>query len=264
MQPLPLPQRPLALVMGDVNRDGKMDLAVATTWYYSIPGIYYNAHQYYYGVNGKNVDVLLGNGDGTFSSAQTVPLNNNASPTSITMGNFNGDAFPDLAATDDYSYAVSVLMNAANWSPPAPPPSSFSVSGFATSTTAGTPGNFTVTALNADGTVDTGYTGTVRFSSTDGQFTLPAYTFTAADAGKHIFSATLKTAGTQSITVSDSTTSSVTASETGITVTPAAASHFAVSAPTSSTAGSALSVTVTALDPYNNTASGYGGIVDFT
>ena len=51
-----------------------------------------------------------------------------------------------------------------------------------------------------------GYTGMVTFSSSDAQAGLPAsYTFTAADAAAHTFSATLKTAGSQSITVKDAT-----------------------------------------------------------
>src|SRR6516164_2262760 len=64
---------------------------------------------------------------------------------------------------------------------------------------AGTPFSFTVTAEDKFGNVETGYTGTVHFSAqaSDTQAALPAdYTFTAADAGTHTFSATLfKTAG---------------------------------------------------------------------
>jgi hypothetical protein len=45
---------------------------------------------------------------------------------------------------------------------------------------------------------------TVRLTSSDAKAVLPANcTFTAADAGKHTFSVTLKTAGTRSITVAD-------------------------------------------------------------
>ena len=70
----------------------------------------------------------------------------------------------------------------------------------------------------------TGYTGTVALSSSDGHAVLPAdYTFTAADAGTHSFSVTLETAGTQSITATDTVAPSLTASETGITVQAAAA-----------------------------------------
>ena len=48
------------------------------------------------------------------------------------------------------------------------------------------------------------YTGTVHFTSTDGLATLPAnYTFTASDYGTVYFTATLRTVGTQSVTVTD-------------------------------------------------------------
>ena len=43
-----------------------------------------------------------------------------------------------------------------------------------------------------------------------------------------------------------------------------AANHFVVSAPATATAGVAFSFTVTALDPFNNTATGYSGTVHFT
>ena len=77
--------------------------------------------------------------------------------------------------------------------------------------TAGTAFNFTVTAYDAYGNVATGYTGTVHFTSSDAGATLPAnYTFTSANAGTHTFSATLKTGGTQTITATDTVTSSIT------------------------------------------------------
>src|SRR5207237_4333299 len=56
----------------------------------------------------------------------------------------------------------------------APVGPSFTVSGFPTTVTAGTSGTITVTALNADGSVNTGYSGTVHFSSSDPQAVLPA------------------------------------------------------------------------------------------
>ena len=61
----------------------------------------------------------------------------------------------------------------------------------------------------------TGYTGTVHFTSSDGPAVLPAnYTFTGGDAGTHVFSVTLKTAGTQSITATDTVTGSITGTRT--------------------------------------------------
>src|SRR5262249_36733850 len=103
------------------------------------------------------------------------------------------------------------------------------VSGFPSSIQAGSSAGVTVKALKADGTIDTGYTGTVHFTSSDVKAGLPAiYTFTAADAGKHTFSATLKTAGTQSLTVTDTQTSAINGTEGNILVKPAAASQFII------------------------------------
>src|ERR1700693_6245205 len=85
------------------------------------------------------------------------------------------------------------------------PKAPFLVTGFASPTTAGIAQTFTVTAQDAYGTaVNTAYTGTISFTTSDGQAVLPqAYTFTSADAGVHAFTATLKTAGSQSLTVTD-------------------------------------------------------------
>ena len=141
------------------------------------------------------------------------------------------------------------------------------------SATAGTPFNVTVTALNASNGPATDYLGTVHFTSTDGQAVLPAnYTFTAADAGVHTFSATdipnngvtLKTAGSRTVTATDTVTAMITGTTGTVAVSPAAASVLAVTAPASATAGTAFSVTVTARDLYGNTAADYTGTVKFT
>src|SRR5262249_6263347 len=137
------------------------------------------------------------------------------------------------------------------------------VSGFPSPATAGAAGSATVTLKDAYGNTARGYTGTVHFTSTDAQAQLPAdYTFTSADAGSHAFSVTLKTAGIQSIKATDTVSSSVTGSQTGIAVNPAAASSLVVSGfPSPTTAGAAATVTVTARDPFGNTATGYVGKV---
>jgi hypothetical protein len=84
------------------------------------------------------------------------------------------------------------------------PASHFGVGGFPSPITVGIPGSFTVTALDASNNVATGYTGTVHFSSTDPQATLPGdYQFTPADAGTHTFTATLRTPAQQSIAATD-------------------------------------------------------------
>ncbi len=138
---------------------------------------------------------------------------------------------------------------------------SLGVSGFP-ATTAGTAQTFTVKARDAYGNVCTGYTGTVVFSSSDVQAGLPAsYTFTAADGGVHTFSAMLKTAGTQSITVKDSATPTLLGNETGIAVSAGAAARFIPSAPGTVTQGVGFKFTVTVVDAYGNVATGYRGKV---
>ena len=85
------------------------------------------------------------------------------------------------------------------------------------------------------------------------------------DAGIHSFSVTLKTAGSQSITATDTVTKSITGSQTGITVNVASGDYFVVTGfPSPTVAGAAHAVTVTVVDPYGNTVTGYAGTVKIT
>jgi len=66
--------------------------------------------------------------------------------------------------------------------------------------------SLTVTAKDQFGNAVTNYHGTVAFTSTDPLAQLPAdFKFTKADAGIHVFSATLATGGDQTVTVQDVT-----------------------------------------------------------
>jgi hypothetical protein len=87
--------------------------------------------------------------------------------------------------------------------------------------------------------------------------------FTAADQGVHTISATLKTAGSQALVASDAVMSGINGQE-GIVVNPTAATHLALSGPSSVTAGTAFSFTVAAVDAYGNVATGYRGTIHFT
>jgi uncharacterized repeat protein (TIGR01451 family) len=143
------------------------------------------------------------------------------------------------------------------------PATHFSVSAPAAAT-GGTSFPFTVTARDVANNVATGYVGTVRFTSTDGGATLPSnYTFVGGDSGVHTFSATLATAGSQTITATDTTTSSITGTSGTINVT-GPATHFSVAAPATATAGAPFNVTVTALNAGGTTATSYAGTVHFT
>jgi uncharacterized repeat protein (TIGR01451 family) len=144
----------------------------------------------------------------------------------------------------------------------APPPAThFEVSAPA-SATAGQPFTFTVTALDQFNNVAAGYAGTVHFTSTDGQAVLPANTTLSNGSGA--FSATLKTAGNQTISATDTADSSITGTSLPIAVAPASATHFAVSARASVAPGIVFPFRVTARDQFNNTATGYLGTVHFT
>jgi len=80
---------PRSVVTGDFNNDGKLDLAVTN-----------------YGDN--TVSILLGNGDGTFTTASTIPVG--SKPIGITIGDYNGDGIPDLAVANSGSDTITILL----------------------------------------------------------------------------------------------------------------------------------------------------------
>lgn len=164
-----------------------------------------------------------------------------------------------ITATDTVSSAITGTSNNITVNPGAA--ASLMVSAPSTAT-AGTSFNFTVTAKDAFNNTATGYTGTLGFTSSDANATLPANSLLTNGVGT--FSATLKTAGTRTITATDTVSSSLTGVSNNITVNPSAATHFVVSAPSSATAGTAFNFTVTAKDACDNTATGYTGTVKFT
>jgi hypothetical protein len=228
---------PISVGVADFNGDGKRDLVAAS-----------------YGSD--DVGVLLGNGDGSFRAAQDSAAGQG--PTAVAAGDFNGDGRTDLAVADS-SAGASVLLNAGDWR-------SFLVSGYPSPTTAGQAHAVTVTALDSDGGVMTGYTGTVHFTSSDPQAVLPTdYTFTAADNGTRTFTVTLKTAGTQSISVTDTGPTAFNGRQGGIAVNPAVVSTLQISGfPSPVSVGDSGYFSVTAHDAYGNLATNYTGTVQFT
>jgi hypothetical protein len=140
------------------------------------------------------------------------------------------------------------------------------ISGLSASETAGATESFTVSAYNPNGEgIDTNYSGTVTFSSTDPQATLPAdYTFTAADQGVHTFTGIFKTAGQVSIVATD-LTSGIDGVQSGIAVHSAQAQNLII---TNYAGGVFVGVTngftVTLYDAYGNVATSYAGTVRFT
>ena len=121
-----------------------------------------------------------------------------------------------------------------------------------------------VTALYANNDVDTTYSGSVYFTSSDNHAVLPytssyPHTFSSANMGQQSFSGfTLKTAGPNTITVVDSTTGVSATAVIGVDAGDF--DHIAVS-PSSAiiTAGAQQSYGFTAYDAYGNTLTPVNG-----
>ena len=175
------------------------------------------------------------------------------SPTVVGVYNFTVTATDTVGATGAKSFTVRILPG---------PATHFSASAPGSST-AGTSFNVIVTALDAWENVATAYSGTTHFTSTDTVTTyLPADSKLTSGAGT--FPTTLVVAGTQTITVKDTASASISGTSGNITVHAAAANRFSVKPGASSvTAGSPLAFTVDALDAYDNTAVTYSGTAHF-
>lgn len=127
--------------------------------------------------------------------------------------------------------------------------------------TAGISFQIAVNATDAYGNVAVSYAGTVHFTSTDSQATLPANSTLTNGSGS--FSVTLKTLGMQTITTSDTVTASLKGSS-AVKVVTNAATHLSVTGPGSIDTRRTFQLTVTALDGAENTSVGYTGTVHLT
>ncbi len=91
-QTIAIGNEPDAMALADLTNDGKLDLVIGT-------------------YNGM-VDALLGNGNGTFQAPQTFA--SGTTRTSVAIGDVNGDGIPDLVVADYRNNAVSVLLGNGN------------------------------------------------------------------------------------------------------------------------------------------------------
>jgi hypothetical protein len=118
---------PASVAVADFNGDGHLDLAA---------GIGDDQTG-----NGSGANLLLGNGDGTFQSARLYLAGFH--PSSIAVGDFNGDGHPDLAVTDPGG-TLSILLGIGDGT--FEPQQSYRVGRFPTSLAVGD--------FNGDGTLD--------------------------------------------------------------------------------------------------------------
>ena len=90
-----------ALLTADITGDGKLDLIVANDGFAAIGGC----------SSGSTIDVLTGNGDGTFGAGKSYTAG--SLPSSAVIRDFNGDGKPDIATFNAFSDSFSVLLNLA-------------------------------------------------------------------------------------------------------------------------------------------------------
>ncbi|NOZ57663.1 MAG: hypothetical protein GXO73_12850, partial [Calditrichaeota bacterium] len=223
--------------------------------------------------------VLVAMGDSVLDGGLQVQIPSGQNDTLYVVRDSTGSALSDTTvsfkianvtnATTPATYRDSVVVltasntvvatGGANFDVYPGPLHHFVISGFPSSATAGVSfaNSVKVTAYDAYGNQKTDYRGTVAWSSTDSQADMPAnatfasatYTFNGSDF-------TLKTAGAQTFTVTD-LTDSIQTTSSPIDVNPAAIASFTLSGPSTATAGTAFSLTVTsAQDAYGNAANG--------
>ncbi len=157
---------PLAVIQGDFNGDGFVDLAGITQ-------------------DGNSVMVWLGNGDGTFRAAPSHATGNGSA--GIATGDFNGDGLTDLAICNETDATVTVLLsNGDGTFTDAPSPS-----------TDAYPASIAVADLNGDGIADLEVAGptydngdparvTILLGNGDGTFS-SAGTISMSDMGDGAF-----------------------------------------------------------------------------
>ena len=127
--------QPTSVALGDVNGDGKPDLAVTNQIDNTLSLLLGNGDGTFQpqqtfdagsspwsvamgdvngdgkidlAITGSNVSIYLGNGNGTFQPRQAFETGSN--PRSVAIGDLNGDGKPDLAVTNITSNTVSVLL----------------------------------------------------------------------------------------------------------------------------------------------------------
>jgi hypothetical protein len=225
---------PVDVDVGDLNGDGNQDVISANS-------------------GDPNIGYIRGNGDGTFQTVQELPAGPNTQ--TVTVADFDGDSLPDVAVGDSLTARVVIILNR-----PDTTATHFRLS-VPNNIVAGSSFSVTITALDTAGNVATDFSGRVRLTSSDAQALFPTDPILSNGVGS--LAITLKTAGNQTISASAGG-GTITGRSSDISVSPAEASQFSIHSATTTIAGSPLTLTMTALDAFGNTATSYNGTVHFS
>jgi len=155
--------------------------------------------------------------DGQAVLPATSTLTNGTGTFSATLKTVGGQT---ITATDAAAASITGTSNSINVT--GPPATHFSLTAPANATV-GTAFDITVAALDASNNVAASYSGTVHFTSTDGQADLPANSMLMN--GTANFPAALKTVGGQTITATDTVTASIIGSSSSINVSASTAEN---------------------------------------
>jgi hypothetical protein len=129
--------------VGDVNGDGKLDLAVTS---FSVSG-YSGYYGYYSSYTDIKVNVLLGNGDGTFATGNGYLVDDWAPLEPLALADFDGDGKLDIAAASYSTGNVSLLRGNGDGT-------FLAAQAYSTGGGGGGPADMVVADLNGDAALD--------------------------------------------------------------------------------------------------------------
>ncbi len=216
-------------------------------------------------------------GPGSGTPTGTVTITDGSQTCTTGLLNVSGNASCSLTESVAKGYTFTATYNSdGNYATSTSADTSVTVTAAAathfvvtapSTTVAGVAFNITVTAYDTFGNVATGYTGTIRFASSDsgtGESIPVNYTFNVSDVGVHVFSVTFVTTPDQTVSATDTVNPSITgAANVSVTPSTSNATHIVLSGcPSPIASGSTCVATATLENSSGNTTS-YNGTVSF-